>query len=99
MTTIGAKDLRLHMNDILDRVLDGEDIVVQHRFKAPVRLVPTTKVTSPNTGDKVARRLAHALEHLPANVPHTLRDPHKTYKQLQGELYRRDPKYRDYLPL
>ena len=38
MKTIGAKELRLHLDQVLDRVLRGEDIVVRHRFKEPVRL-------------------------------------------------------------
>jgi antitoxin (DNA-binding transcriptional repressor) of toxin-antitoxin stability system len=38
MKTIGAKELRLNLDKILDQVLAGEDIIVQHRFKDPVRL-------------------------------------------------------------
>jgi antitoxin (DNA-binding transcriptional repressor) of toxin-antitoxin stability system len=38
MKTIGAKDLRQNMDEILDRVINGEDIIIQHRFKKPVRL-------------------------------------------------------------
>lgn len=38
MKTIGAKDLRQNMNEVLNRVINGEDIIVQHRFKKPVRL-------------------------------------------------------------
>ena len=38
MKTIGAKELRLHLDQVLDRVLSGEEIIVSHRFKAPVRL-------------------------------------------------------------
>ena len=38
MKTIGAKELRLHLDKVLDRVLGGEEIVVQHRFKDPVKL-------------------------------------------------------------
>lgn len=38
MKTIGAKELRLHLDQIIDRVLRGEDVVVQHRFKEPIRL-------------------------------------------------------------
>lgn len=38
MTIIGAKALRLHLDEILDRALGGEEIIVHHRFKAPVRL-------------------------------------------------------------
>lgn len=38
MKTIGAKELRLHLDEILDQVLSGEDIIVSHRFKEPIRL-------------------------------------------------------------
>jgi antitoxin (DNA-binding transcriptional repressor) of toxin-antitoxin stability system len=38
MKTIGAKELRLKMNEVFDRVLSGEDIIVNHRFKGPIRL-------------------------------------------------------------
>ena len=38
MNTIGAKELRLHLEEVLDRVIQGEEIIVRHRFKAPVRL-------------------------------------------------------------
>jgi antitoxin (DNA-binding transcriptional repressor) of toxin-antitoxin stability system len=38
MKTIGAKELRQNLDQVLDRVLGGEDIIVDHRFKAPVRL-------------------------------------------------------------
>lgn len=38
MKTIGAKELRLHLDQVLDQVLSGEDIIVRHRFKKPVRL-------------------------------------------------------------
>ncbi|HVC36247.1 MAG TPA: hypothetical protein VNE40_02270 [Candidatus Dormibacteraeota bacterium] len=38
MKTIGAKELRMNLDTVLDRVLSGEDIVISHRFKKPVRL-------------------------------------------------------------
>ena len=47
MKTIGAKELRLHLDQILDRVLSGEDVVVRHRFKDPVRL---SALRTSNTG-------------------------------------------------
>jgi antitoxin (DNA-binding transcriptional repressor) of toxin-antitoxin stability system len=49
MKTIGAKELRLHLDQILDRVLGGEEIVVNHRFKGPVKLsaLHTTSTVKP----------------------------------------------------
>ena len=54
MKTIGAKELRQQLDKILDRVLDGEDIIVSHRFKGPVRLsavhVPAMKTSERMAG-------------------------------------------------
>ena len=46
MKSIGAKELRLHLDQILDEVLSGEDIILNHRFKGPVKL---TAVQSSST--------------------------------------------------
>lgn len=43
MKTIGAKELRLHLDQVLDQVLRGEDIIINHRFKGPVRLTSVHK--------------------------------------------------------
>jgi antitoxin (DNA-binding transcriptional repressor) of toxin-antitoxin stability system len=43
MKTIGAKELRLHLDQVLDQLLQGEDIIVSHRFKGPVRLTSVYK--------------------------------------------------------
>jgi prevent-host-death family protein len=52
MTTIGAKELRQNLDQVLDRVLSGEDIIVSHRFKRPIRL--TSADTKPtNIKDRV----------------------------------------------
>lgn len=79
MKTIGAKELRLHLDQVLDRVLQGEDIIVTHRFKGPVR------VTSPH---KQAARHGH-LSGLRAFDAAPKRDspfdPKKTIKDLCDE--------------
>lgn len=46
MKTIGAKELRLH----LDQVLNGEEIIVSHRFKKPVRLSAVFPTTPSKSG-------------------------------------------------
>lgn len=52
MKTIGAKELRLQLDQIIDQVLDGEEIIVKHRFKEPIRL---QAVNGKNTGkDRLA---------------------------------------------
>ncbi len=48
MKTIGAKDLRQNMDEVLDRVISGEDIIVQHRFKKPVRLSALNTLANKN---------------------------------------------------
>jgi hypothetical protein len=38
MKTIGTKELRLHLDQVLDKVLSAQDVIVQHCFKEPVRI-------------------------------------------------------------
>ena len=80
MKTIGAKELRLHLDKILDQVLGGEDIIVSHRFKAPVRLSALASVPKNNP-----ERLAglRAFDAAPKrNVPY---DKNKPIKELYNE--------------
>ncbi len=85
MKTIGAKELRLNLDKILDDVLAGEEILVKHRFKAPVRLqavygkpaVYTAKRADPMPG-LTALRKAQKLRPPPF-------DPHKSIKELYKE--------------
>lgn len=64
MKTIGAKELRMNLDKVLDRVLSGEDIVISHRFKNPVRLTADrqpsyknhTKLQGLKAFDKAAKR-------------------------------------------
>ena len=53
MKTIGAKELRLHLDEVFDRVLNGEEIVVSHRLKKPIRL-SAVHTDSSNYADKLA---------------------------------------------
>jgi antitoxin (DNA-binding transcriptional repressor) of toxin-antitoxin stability system len=94
MKTIGAKELRLHMNDVLDRVLAGEDIVVQHRFKGPVRIVSTRRSQPANSGIRIAKKLKTLEPQL--RLHKSLLDPNKTYKELYDESLRASPKYGKY---
>lgn len=48
MKTIGAKDLRQNMDEVLDRVINGEDVIVKHRFKQPVRLSALNNIANQN---------------------------------------------------
>ncbi len=80
MKTIGAKDLRQHMDEILDRVLGGEDIIVQHRFKDPVRL---SAVHSPAATDTKRPSGLRVFEAAPKQTLSL--DPHKPINQLHHE--------------
>ena len=44
MKTIGVKYLRQNLDEVLDRVIAGEDIIIQHRFKKPVRMSAVNKM-------------------------------------------------------
>lgn len=80
MKTIGAKELRLHLDQIFDRVLAGEDIIVRHRFKQPVRL-SALRPSEPSD----SRHLAglHAFDTAPKD--HVPFDPRKPLKELYNE--------------
>ena len=80
MKTIGAKDLRQNMDEILDRVINGEDIIVQHRFKKPIRLSALNSLANKNNP-----RLAglKAFENAPKQ-PSTF-NSNKTIKELYHE--------------
>lgn len=43
MTTITSKDLRNNMDKTLERVNSGEEIIVTHRFRKPVKLTLAEK--------------------------------------------------------
>lgn len=76
MKTIGAKELRLHLDEILDRVLSGEEIIVSHRFKAPVKL----SALHPKSTTSSPARLAglHAFDTVPKN-----NSPYDTTKSIK----------------
>lgn len=53
MKTIGAKELRVNLNQILDRVANGEEILVSHRLKKhPIRLSAVYTSGSGRPSDK-----------------------------------------------
>ena len=80
MKTIGAKELRLHLDQILDRVLNGEDIIVSHRFKGPVRL-SALRTTSTDNSEKLTG--LRAFDAAPKrSSPY---DPNKPLKELYHE--------------
>ncbi len=79
MKTIGAKELRLNLDKVLDDVLAGKEIVVKHRFKAPVRLVRYSSALKGN-GIVIAqtlKRLQPEIEKHKSGL-----DPNKSIKEL-----------------
>ena len=80
MKTIGAKELRLHLDTIFDRVLGGEDIIVQHRFKQPVRLSALQTASSKKQAKLAGLRAFEVAPKRPSPF-----SPTKPVKQLYHE--------------
>jgi len=81
MRTIGAKDLRQNMDEVLDRVINGEDVIVQHRFKKPVRLSALNTLANNKNHQKLAG--LKAFEEAPKQSVRF--NPNKTIKELYHE--------------
>ena len=94
MRTIGAKDLRMNLDKVLDDVLKGEVIIVKHRFKEPVRLSAQRTTLPTNSGTEIAKKLQTLVPKLKSHKSRL--DPNKSYKELYGEVLQEDPKYRKY---
>ena len=77
MKSIGAKELRLHLDEVLDRVINGEEIIINHRLKKPVKLSPLA------TNEQQARQKHAGLQAFDAALkkPSPF-DNNKTIKQL-----------------
>ena len=55
MKTIGAKELRINLDQILDQVANGEEILVSHRLKKhPIRLSAVYTNSSNTSADRHA---------------------------------------------
>jgi hypothetical protein len=55
MKTIGAKELRINLDQVLDQVASGEEILVSHRLKKhPIRLSAVYASGSGTTSDRHA---------------------------------------------
>ena len=81
MKAIGAKELRLHLDQVLNRVLGGEDIVVHHRFMGTVRL---SALHSPATTGSEKLAGLHAFDAAPKR--RSSLDPNKSTKELYAVL-------------
>lgn len=81
MKTIGAKELRLHLDEVFDRVVKGEDIIVNHRFKGPIRLTAAQQAgTRSATGGRSGLKAFYAAPK--RTSPY---DPQKSLKELYDE--------------
>ena len=80
MKTIGAKDLRKNLGEVLDRVNNGEAIILKHRFKKPVLLSAFNSMDSTNS-EKLAG--LKAFENAPKRRAYF--DPNKPTKELYHE--------------
>lgn len=57
MTTIGALEAKTRLSELLDRVAQGEEIVITRDGKPAARLVPPQGSSSPSTGKATAAEL------------------------------------------
>jgi len=82
MKTIGAKELRINLDQILDQVANGEEILVSHRLKKhPIRLSPVYKSSSSKSGDRHAG--LHAFD-VASKKPNPF-DPKSSLKDLYNQ--------------
>lgn len=85
MKTIGAKELRINLDQILDQVANGEEILVSHRLKKhPIRL-SAVYTGRPNTSNDRHAGL-HAFDAAPKK-PSPF-DPKSSLKDLYSQSIR-----------
>lgn len=80
MKTITSKDLRNNMDKILERVNAGEDIIITHRYRQPVKLTLADKSPKKGLSGLAALDNAKAKVKIPASLK---------YGDLQ-EIYHKD---------
>lgn len=82
MKTIGAKELRINLDQILDQVANGEEILVSHRFKKrPIRLSAVYSNSPRTPSDRYAG--LHAFDMAPKK-PSPF-DPKSSLKDLYNQ--------------
>lgn len=85
MKTIGAKELRQHLDEIFDRVLNGEDVIVSHRFKKPIRLSAVQSDPLKKAGKLAGLQAFDAAPKRPAPF-----EPSKSIKELYSESIKKE---------
>ncbi len=74
-TTINTTELRHNLDDVLDKVAAGQEVVVTHRFKSPVVIRSVALNNQPQTANKKPlaglRAFLHSSKHPSPYAPHT----------------------------
>jgi prevent-host-death family protein len=96
MKTITAKNLRDHLDEIVERVRHGETIRVTYRSRPAFRIEPDTSPgAAPEPGSPEAmQNFVQMMQAVNRSPRASSLDPHKPIKQLHHELLDADPKYR-----
>lgn len=82
MKTIGAKELRTNLDQILDQVANGEEILVSHRLKKqPIRLSAVYTNSSSTSSNKLSG--LHVFD-AASKKPHPF-DPQSSVKDLYNQ--------------
>ncbi len=68
------------MDAVLDRVISGEDIIVQHRFKKPVRLSALNDLSNKSRQKLAGLRAFESAPKQPSSF-----NPNKSVKELYHE--------------
>lgn len=95
MNTITAKDLRDNLDQIVQRVRNGESIKVTYRSKPAFTLQPDNPVSSPAPGSaKAMKKFVTETRKLRDTKKQSVFDSNKSVKELYRELLDNDPKYK-----
>jgi prevent-host-death family protein len=94
MTTITAKQLREHLDEIVARVRRGETIRVTYRSQPAFRLEPDVPPPAgPKPGSPEAMKQFIQMARAMNKGREPVLDPNKSIKELEHELLDADPKY------
>ena len=79
MITLGAFEAKTHLSSLLDRVAQGEEVVITKRGKPVARLVPIEKPPQRDLDKVVARLLELRAQSRPGPGWKELRDAGRRY--------------------
>lgn len=92
MTSVTAKQLRENLSEIMDKVENGQEIVVIRHSRPAIHLVPAQLKT--DSSKRVAEGIDRYLSYAKAAGIKSSLDPNKSFKQLYRESLANDPKYK-----